>query len=235
MAEWQGPTLEESISGARPLFLIHRSHQNANRLPETINYLADSHGDDLALGAVARLPKMTVNTMKTFAQAVSHVPVRIVDPELWRHPGSGWPGAKDLKSPANEWAYLTKQPEKPVRTWAKAVLDVQRESNASVLLSATGWVSSVEGQHSLQRALTWADASRQDAGSSPLWVNLTLDYSWLTDKRLRNALIEEIVESNEQHWYLRFWWPEVPTRYGQLQDESVLEGYRILARECDVE
>ena len=48
-------------------------------------------------------------------------------------------------------------------------------------------------------------------------------------------LINEIVESNERDWYLRFWWPEVPTRYGQLMDGSLLAGYKILAQECAIE
>lgn len=230
--------LEESLSGDLPLFLVHRSYQHAWRTPEVLDDLAENYGTNLSLGTIIRLPKMTKNTAKSFSDSVSHVPVRLIDPEIWRHPDSGWPGESSERindAKAEEWSYFSSVPQKPTYRWVKDILQVQRDYNASVMLSATGWVRSESGQESLQKAFTFVEASREQVGNQPMWVNLTLDYKWLTDEYLRNALIEEIIESEEQHWYLRFWWPEIQPRYGQLRNEHILEGYKMLTRECDLD
>lgn len=183
-----------------------------------------------------RLPAMTANTAKSFMSNVDHVPLRIVDPELWRIPGSGWSEATALRATAGAWTHLqSPQPDKVEAAWARTILDVQRDHGASVLLSPNGWVSEVNAAVALRNALKWVHQSRVIVGDTPLWVNLTLDSRWLSDRTLRNILINEIVESNERDWYLRFYWPEVPTRYGQLLDESILSGYKILARDCALE
>lgn len=179
---------------------------------------------------------MTANTAVTFMGNVAHIPTRIVDPELWRIIGTGWPEATSLNSTASAWSYLhTPQPAKVSASWVRTILDYQRNHNASVLLSATGWVSEVNATASLSKAMEYVQESRDQAQDAPMWVNLTFDSRWLSDRTLRNILLNEIVESNESNWYLRFYWPEVPTRYGQLLDDSILKGYRTLAEECALE
>jgi hypothetical protein len=235
-ATWAGASLKRTLSGKVPVMLVHRSHQNGVRLPEVVDYLASRHGSDLGLGTVMRLPAMTVNTARTFAGKVAHVPLRIVDPELWRIPHTGWPEATALKATAAAWPHLhTPAPAKVSAPWVKTVLNAQRDHGATVLLSATGWVSEVNAAVDLRNALKWVEESRRQVGDAPMWVNLTLDSRWLSDRTLRNILLNEIVESNERDWYLRFYWPEVPTRYGQLLDDAILAGYQALARECMLE
>lgn len=233
--QWQGPTLKRSLSGKVPLLMVNRSHQNAQRLHEVFGHMSAEHLKALGLGAQIRLPAMSDTRAASFMSDVEHVPVRIADPELWRVPGSGWPSAKALSTTEGKWGYLTPVPGKVSAPWAKSVLDAQKNSGASVLLSATGWLSEANGSKSLTSAMEWVTESRQLAGNDPMWVNLTMDSKWLSDTSLRNALIDEIVESSERAWYLRFWWPEVKPRYGQLVDDALLRGYRELATATAVE
>ncbi|MGB4135218.1 MAG: hypothetical protein WA971_01555 [Microbacterium sp.] len=179
---------------------------------------------------------LSAKTAAAFRDNVAHVPTRIVDPELWRIVGTGWNEATALKATQAAWSYMhNPAPTKVSAPWVKAILDVQRDYGASVLLSATGWVSEVNAAASLTSVMKYVDESRRQIQDSPMWVNLTLDSRWLSDRTLRNILLNEIVESNESDWYLRFYWPEVPTRYGQLLDDSLLRGYEILAKECALE
>lgn len=218
-----------------PVLIVNRSHQNAQRLPEVFGHMAAEHGKGLGVAAQIRLPGMSVARAASFMSEVAHVPVRIADPELWRVADSGWPSAKPLNSNEVKWAYLTPMPAKVSAVWAKSVLDAQRDAGASVLLSATGWLSEANATKSLAAAMDWIAESRRQAGDGPMWANLTMDSKWLSDTSLRNALIDEIVESAERAWYLRFWWPEVKPRYGQLLDDGLLRGYRELATATAVE
>ncbi|QZY50875.1 hypothetical protein [Leucobacter tenebrionis] len=232
---WAGADIQRSLSGDVPLYLIHRSVQQNQRVPEVMSEIAKANGDRLGLGVIARLPAMTRKTAESFAVETSNIPVRILDPDLYLHRAWGWHDAPEAKSRWRDWKYFDSRPERVSSSWVKTVLDEQRGLNASVLLSASGWVPEANGQRALQDTLNWVRESRQQAGDSRLWVNLTFDSAWLSNRTLRNFLIEEIVESNEPDWYLRFWWPEVSPRYGQLTDESIVRGYLELAYECDNE
>ena len=212
-----------------------RAHQWNARLGEVLDILQREHGRTLGLGTVVPLPSCKPAATSTYMSGMSRVPLRVADPELWRVPGSGWEDAKPLTTTAQQWSYLTPMPDRVSATWVDSVLNAQRDHGASVLLSATGWVDLADGARSLSTAMDWARESRQRAGGGPLWINLTMDSRWLSDDGLRNTLIDEIVESNERDWYLRFWWPEVTVRYGQLVDDAVLRGYRELAAACSME
>lgn len=234
-ANWLGPSLKRSLNGKTPLLVVSKSYQDTSRLHGVFDNLAAQHEKSLAIAAQVRLPAMSPNLAQAYLASVGHVPVRLADPELWRVPGSGWPDAKPLNPSKMKWSYLTPLPSKVSGLTVKAVLDAQRTSGASVLLSATGWLSETNGIKSIASAMDWVAESRHQVGSDPMWVNLTMDSKWLSDTGLRDALIDEIVESNEKAWYLRFWWPEVNPRYGQLVDEALLRGYRELVTATAVE
>ena len=126
-------------------------------------------------------------------------------------------------------------PSKPSNLWIKTVIDLQEELGATVLLTPTGWVTETNGSKALTRMLAIADETRNIFSDRILWTNLTFDAKWLTDTSLRNTLIDEIVESDQLDWYLRFWWPEVNPRYGQLQEAAILNGYKDLVRAAELE
>lgn len=62
-----------------------------------------------------------------------------------------------------------------------------------------------------------------------LAVNVTLPSSWLTTPSLRNRLLDEVIDMDDQVFYLRFRWPLLGQAYGQLLDETILGGYADVA------
>jgi hypothetical protein len=222
-------SLKNMLRGATPVLLVHKSVQAAQRLDEVFGQLAVLHGKKLGVGTVIRLPAMSSSAAIRYMSRHSSVPLRLVDPELHINPVGGWSDAAPLSTSASAWSYLTSLPSKPTRAWVKQVLKVQEDHGATVHLSASGWVSEVNGRKSLDAAMSFVTESRQTLGDQPMFVNLTLDSRWLSDTLLRDLLLQELVESNEKRWYLRFYWPEVSPRYGQLIDDSILRGYRELS------
>lgn len=230
------PSLKKILAGKTPVLLVHKSHQASQRLDEVFAQLSILHGKSLGIGTVIRLPNMSSNTASEYMSRHSAVPLRIVDPELHQHPSGGWPDAPTPSATTtSRWPYLTGLGPKPTAAWVKSVLELQRDHGATVLLSASGWVDEVNGRKSLERAMTFVQESRRIAGSTDMFVNLTLDSRWLSDPSLRSTLLQEMVESTEKRWYLRFYWPEVSPRYGQLGDVALLAGYKELAATAAVE
>lgn len=231
-----GPTLKKILSGTVPVFLVHKSHQASQRLDEVFGQLAVLHGKALGVGTIIRLPNMSSSTAADYMSRHSSVALRLVDPELHQHPSSGWPDATPLSATTTtRWPYLAGMGSRPTAAWVKTVLQLQRDHGASALLSASGWVDEVGGRRSLDRAMAFVQESRRIAGSADMFVNLTLDSRWLSDPSLLGVLLQEMVESTEKRWYLRFYWPEVSPRYGQLAQAQVLAGYKELAATAAVE
>lgn len=231
-----GAPLKRILSGKVPVYIIHRGAQFQNRIPEVFTGLAASSGTALGLGTVAKMQSMAPKSLSEYLGGVG-VPLRIADPELFRRADSGWDGFDTTRERkrALPWRFYDNVPTKPDRTWIGTVIQSQYDSGATVALSATGWVDATKANIQLANAMAFVNASRQVVQNDPMFVNLTLDYRWLTDKELRGMLLQEIVESSEKHWYLRFWWPIITVRYGQLLDPDVLRGYRILARTAALE
>lgn len=232
---YPGPTLKRILGGKVPVLLVHKSVQAAQRLDEVFSQLPVLHGKDLGLGTVIRLPNMSANSAANYMSRHSSVPLRLVDPELHQNPASGWSDAPPLSTSGMRWPYLVALPSKPTPAWVKSVLEVQIDNGATALLSASGWVDEVNARKSLDAAMTFVSESRQSVGSGPMFVNLTMDSRWLSDPSLRDVLLQALVESTEKRWYLRFYWPEVSPRYGQLIDSQILLGYKDLASTASLE
>lgn len=230
-----GAPLTDILAGEVPVFLVHKGVQNAKRLGEVFGALGALHGAGLGIGTIARLPNERQHLIERYLKGHANVPLRLADPELHRAPGSGWEGAGPLTGYAAQWEYLATMPDRPKTTWVRSVLKLQADLGASALLSASGWVSEVEATKSLTRAMTFATESREIAADRPMFVSLTLDGRWLSDPTLRSKLLHEMLESTERNWYLRFYWPEMQIRYGQLGDAAILQGYKELAETTAVE
>lgn len=223
-----GPALPDLLEGDVPVFMLHKSFQAAKRHGEVYDAIHALYGSDLGVGAIVRLANEPQTMVEKYMSGHTNVPLRVADPELHRAPGCGWEGAGPLTGYATKRGYLAEVPEKPRAKWIRHVLAEQRDSGATVLLTATGWVSEIEAAKALDRARGFLDMSREEAGDVPMFVSLTLDSRWLSDSRLRGRLLQEIVESTEPYWYLRFYWPEIAVRYGQLTDSAILAGYKEL-------
>lgn len=226
-----GASLRKILNADRPTFIVHKSFNAAGRLGEVFEGLHGLWGTNLGLGTAIRMTHSSPALAARYMSQHSKVPMRLVDPELYNVPETSFEDA-DQKSSADKWPPLKAMPAKPNTAWVKSVLQAQRDAGASVLLSASGWVHDLKPQKALQRQMEFVTESALYTNDEPMLVNLTMDHRWLTEATLRALLFEEIVERPERHWYLRFYWPLISTRYGQLLDPAVLQGYRELAALC---
>ena len=233
-ASYLGAPLKRILGGQAPTFLTHRSYSNQSRLGEVFDELASTNKRALGLGIVAKLQDTTPKNNGQHLHGLERVPLRIADPEIYKRPESGWEDYKPKKVPT-PWDYLRDVPSSPNQAWVSAVIEHQLSAGATVALSATGWVSTAKPEAALTNAMAFVNASRTAIGTNPMFVNLTMDFHWLADSDLRGILLHEMTESREKHWYLRFYWPIVTTRYGQLTDENILRGYKILCRAAALE
>ena len=224
--------LTGQLSGNIPLLLLAKSYQLAEQLPSVARVAARVTAGQIGVGVVVRLPPHSAAAAGIFLARFPGSLVRLADPDLYRAPSHG-----SLDNPISNqmvrrhpWLANAPAPSAPTDLgWVTTVLEKQADAGATVLLSATGWLGSANGARELGNARRWVAASRTAAASTPMFVNLTMDSTWLTTPTLRSALLEELVESNERLWYLRFRWPVVEPRYGQLRQAAVLDGYKELA------
>lgn len=232
----QAPNLAEILAGTVPTFFLHKSYQQVPPQVEALGVARRVTQGRVGLGAIVRLPSMKTTAAATFLNNCSSAAIHLADPEIYTIDGSGSPIRPSSQRSLGYHPWLSAIPTAGPGTqrrhqWISQVFDEQYAAGANLLLSASGWVSDQQGQVSLQAAMTWVSDSRAVlASDDPMFVNLTLPSSWLGNRALRNLLLDEIVESNERHWYLRFYWPIVDPSYGQLSDNAILAGYRELAQ-----
>ena len=229
--ERKGASLRKILNGQRPTLIVHKSYTNSGRLGEVFDGLHGLWGGNLGIGTAIRMTHSSPQGAAKYMSDQSAVPLRLVDPELHNVPDSKFEDA-DPKKAADKWPCLEALPVKPTASWTKSVLEAQRDAGATVLLSASGWVHDVKPEKALEAQMEFVAESRSYAQDAPMMVNLSLDHRWLAEASLRDLLLEEIVERSERHWYLRFYWPLIKTRYGQLLDTAVLDGYREIASLC---
>jgi hypothetical protein len=225
--ETDSATLREILDGEVPTFIAQRSHFYSNRIPEVFAELESRHGATLGLGTSIPLAHMKSADATSYMGVHSNLPLRIVDPELHFAPNSDWPEAGELKPTMAKWAYLREIPAKANTLWVRSVLKAQEDHGATVPLSASGWVSDSKPQTSLNRAMSFVRESRSEVGDdAPMFVNLAFSARWLSEAELRDMLLQEILESQEQLWHLRFYWPAMRGGRPQLMDPALLNGYR---------
>lgn len=232
------PALISQLSGAVPLLLLAKSHQISSQLPAVARIATRVTGGRIGVGVAVRLLGHTPAAAASFLNHFTSSPVRIADPDLYRAPASGSPEAGVSARVGERHPWLIDAPEASSMastSWIREVLDRQVQAGATILLSATGWVNATNAAQQLACAMQRVCASRLEVGSATMFVNLTLDGTWLSDPALRAVLLQEIIESPERYWYLRVRWPIVRPRYGQLRDVATLDGYKELAETAALE
>jgi hypothetical protein len=223
------PALEEILENRVPTFIVHKGAQSHARIPEFIGVARQVSQGKIGLGVAIRLPKHRPHRALAFLDGCGEIPLKIADPEIFAIPGSGFPLAS-VAQYASDYLYGDSIPGSPSAAWVTQVFDAQRSAGATVLLSATGWVSDQRPSTELSNLKAWIMESRGAIGpEESMIVNITLPSTWLSNPTLRALLAGEIVESNEKIWYIRVYWPVVSPRYGQLSDSAILDGYKELA------
>lgn len=216
----------------RPVFLVGRSHAGGPSFPTLLRTVAIEIGAAVQLGAIVNLPRHGVAVARQILDSVPDAAIRLADPELHLHPDHG---PITQRRRLNAPYFGTPIPTRPDRAFMDAVLTAQRQAGANLLLSPTGAIDEANGEIGLDSAMRWVRAARAELGDEPMAVNLTVSRTWLTSPRLREALLNELVDSNERLWYLRVRWEALKPRHSQLSDIGLLRGYALLAKTAETE
>jgi len=211
-----------------PTLLVHKSYQHCRRLPEVLQVLDDELGQSVALGVTLKLPAQPANRARQFLDQFRPHVLKLADPVIFEHPDQLGDPAK--KNNQKYCRYMkVPLPVSPDQQWISELLDLQQDVGANALLTPTGVVDGADPDHEFAKALDWTRAARQINPSLPMSVNLTFSRDWLVNPRLRHRLLQELVESQERLWYLRFRWAVVKPPYSQQRKVELLEGYKQLA------
>jgi hypothetical protein len=222
-------TRDEALDGNVPIFLVHRGGQHHKLLPHTIARLHYAQGQDIALGAIIRLPGQTREASQEFFDRCATAAVRIADPVAYMQDGNVLRLPKDpISASAKERAKYLDMRESA--DWIRQVLDAQREAGANLLLTPGRALDTGNPRDSLK---TLFDEAEQAVSlleqSERLALNLTLPARWLSADDLREKLFNELLDREEHEiWYVRVQWPGQRS-FTQPSNEKMLQGYKRLA------
>jgi len=240
-ADEEEDTISAALAPGTPLVLFQRSHQHSTYLPTVFSDGIHKHSGRVSIGVVAPLPRMTPEGIRRFFSKVEHVPVRIADPEAFARLDSFGDtlsvqrGGKPYIGPSTSkhWSYITDElPLGGTSAWVEQVVETQRSVGASVILTPGVWADSADSIRSLntirQHARWTHEACDED---EKVIVNITAPSSWLSTPSLRDRLLDELVDMDDNTFYLRLRWPLLAQPYGQPLDAKILDGY---AEICNV-
>ncbi|GGY21738.1 hypothetical protein GCM10010299_29750 [Streptomyces tanashiensis] len=232
----------DCLAVGAPLFIIQRSHQHSAVIPGALSEIRKECGSALNLGVAVPLPRTRPAGVATFLRNTQLAPVQIADPECFaRHDsyGSVLMEQRDGKpyagpSTSQHWGFFTQElPAGWTREWVAKVVRAQRDVGATVLLTPGVWMDASDRVNSLKlmrEAVSWA---REEVRSHEnLAVNITISHSWLSTPILRDALLAELLDMDEDVFYVRVRWPLLPHPYGQLVSPDILDGYLELSDVC---
>jgi hypothetical protein len=218
----------------KPILVVHKSHQQYQRLPELLQILDGEVGDTVTLGASLNLPCQAAHRARQYFDQYPASVLKLADPAVFRHADQLGEPAK--KNDQKHYRYMREPlPTSPDERWISELLNLQEDAGATALLTPTGVVDDADSGQELATAFDWVRSARQADPALPMFVNLTFSRYWLMNPRLRHRLLEELVESQERLWYLRFRWAVVKPPYSQQRNHDLLEGYKELAKVARVE
>ncbi|MEV5642273.1 hypothetical protein AB0L67_19190 [Streptomyces flaveolus] len=237
---------KECLQGGKPLFLIQRSHQHSALIPAALNHINAAHNASLNLGVVAPIPRMRpsgASGIPAFFRNTAIAPVQIADPECFARPDSYGAVLADQRdgkpfagpSTSTKWSYFNRAlPSGWTADWVGDVIRTQRDLGATVLLTPGLWLDPADRAESLRvlrDCVAWSREETRDYEN--LAVNVTIPYTWLTTERLRDSLLAELLDMDEEIFYVRVRWPLLAQPYGQLASADILDGYVELASVCE--
>jgi hypothetical protein len=229
-----------ALTPGRPLYLMQRSHQHFSVLPAVCSAIRANYSGVISTGAVVPMPRLKQRQITDFFDSVGDVPVKIADPEGFARMDSFGPvlraqrDDKPYVGPSTEslWPYLTAPlPDGPTQIWVKDLVTTQRDAGATLLLTPGLWLDPAIPTKALESMRQQADWTRDalEAGEQ-MAVNITAPAAWLSNSSLLEKLLNEVVDMNDETFYIRVRWPLLQNPYGQLLDSSILFGYEELSR-----
>lgn len=218
---------DEALSGASPLFVVHRPHANAGTMPRLMASVVSATRGKVAIAASVDLPKATDKTLKKWFDDCGAASLRIADPSAYLM-DPGIVKVRPLSERALRWRpYLSSDSLK-----SEQILDNQRALGANLLLSPGRALD----PHSPQAALDEAFAQADDALAhlnlgEHLAVNLTLPSVWLSSNQLQTKLFGQLLDQEQYKiWHIRVQWPASLRATQQPTSEDLLKGYKRLAQ-----
>ncbi|MFE1455638.1 hypothetical protein ACFW7K_11640 [Streptomyces sp. NPDC058735] len=236
----------ECLQGGKPLFLIQRSHQHSSIIPAALNRINALYGSSLNIGVVAPVPRMRPagqSGIPTFFRNTAIAPIQIADPECFARVDSFGTVLADQRdgkpyagsSTSGRWPYFNRSlPSGWTEEWVREVVHTQRDLGATVLLTPGLWMDPADRTGSLRTlrdCVGWARDETRDHEN--LAVNVTIPYTWLTTARLRDALLADLLDMDEDIFYVRVRWPLLAQPYGQLASSEIMDGYVELSSVCE--
>jgi hypothetical protein len=229
-------SVADALQLGSPLFLVHRGHQYSTVLPAVLRSIARRHGDEMSLGVIAPLPRMSPENIHRFFDE-SDVPIKIADPEAFARPDSfGRTLQAQQDRPfvgvtARHWDYFrATQPQGGTAEWVAQVLDAQRSVGATLLLTPGVWADPSTPADAIAVARQHVDWARNNVQADQhVAVNIMVTSPWLTTAALRERLLNELMDIDEDVVYLKVRWPLLAQPYGQLLDAALLDGYGEIA------
>ena len=232
----------ECLQSGAPLFLVQRSHQHSSVIPAALNYIIAQHGEHLNTGVVLPIPRTRPAVASAFFRGTAAAPIQIADPECFARLDSYGTVLMEQKegrpfagpSLSGNWPYFTEVlPAGWTEDWVRRVLQTQRDLGATLLLTPGVWMDASDRTNSLRvmrEGVSWARNSLSTHEN--LAVNITLSHSWLSTPMLRDALLSELLDMDEDILYIRVRWPLLAQPYGQLISPDILAGYVELSEVC---
>ncbi|MGC4112327.1 MAG: hypothetical protein QM747_18295 [Nocardioides sp.] len=225
----------ESLYNRGVYFLLHRPGRYHNRMPSAARAISES-APDLNLVLSLGLPRIgTIKAQEYFEAFPGRTCAwRIADPEGYAMPGDliGEPPLTTMQRTKVGYVNGVLHPGEPTpHDWNHQVINSQRAAGANILLTPGRSLDPGNPEAALAGAVNELDdlLANVAEGEYAAW-NLSMDSTWLTDQRLRNQLLAELVDHEEvSTWHIRVRWPLIRRTYGQTLSRPLLMAYQELA------
>jgi|SRR5579884_638689 len=225
-------TRDNALSGNVPIYLIQRGASYYKELPSVLARLHATHGENLALGLIVRIPQATARSNTALFDRASAAAIRIADPctylldtDILR--------LSDNPIGIRARRYAPYLLDGGSAGWIESIVDAQRAAGANLILSPGSAINPDRPQQTLDEACTQADevASLLRPGER-MALNLTLSSRWLSSDSLRTHLLNQLIDQDQFGIiYLRVQWAPTAS-FAQMTDLPLVDGIKRLANLC---
>lgn len=230
--KWGIADRNDSLSGSRPVIIVHCPHQNRSLTPRLLGSIVASTGGSVNVAASVRLPSATTASHSDWLNSCAAASLKIADPAGYLL-DNGIVRVKPMSDRSQKWAsHLNADPLSP-----KAVLAAQRAVGANLLLSDGRALDPGSPDKALRKAFDAADDALSELHQEErLALNLTLPAQWLKNADLREKLFAELIDQEQfDLWHIRVQWPSSLGAFEQPKDSDLLNGYKRLAQLAEEE